>query len=67
MIHATYITSLSSAKEAVLGLPQLGVRFLACWQQQLESERNAKLQNCEADAQSMEPAGFWLSLHSLAL
>jgi len=29
MIYATYITYISSEKEETLGLPQLGVRFLA--------------------------------------
>jgi len=29
MIHATYITHMSSEKEATLGLPQLGLTFLA--------------------------------------
>jgi len=31
---------------------------VSCWQQQLECEWNAKCQNCEADAQRTEPAGF---------
>jgi len=29
MIYATYVTYMSSEKEAALGLPQLGLRFLA--------------------------------------
>jgi len=29
VIHATYITYMSSEKQAASGLPQLGVRFLA--------------------------------------
>jgi len=45
----------SSEKEAALGLPQLGVKFLA--------DSNSWFVNrtpiCEADAQSSEPAGFW--------
>jgi len=44
MIHATYMPS---EKEAALGLPQVGLRFLSdsnSW------NVNAKPLNCEADA-----------------
>ena len=46
MINATYITCVCSEKEALLGLLQLGVRFLAD-----SNSWNGKLQNYEACSQ----------------
>jgi len=46
-MHAIYITCMSLEKEAPLGLPQLGLRFLAdsnSW------NVNGKSHNCEPDA-----------------
>jgi len=37
MIHATYITHMSSEEEAALSIPQLRLEVF-CWQQQLECE-----------------------------
>ena len=56
MMHTTFRTYLSSEKKAGSGL-QLGLRFLA----DADSNKwnvNGKSRNCEADAQSTEPASF---------
>jgi len=53
--HDTFhIKYIFSEKEAALGLPQLGVSFLA----DSNSWKLSKPQKCEADAQSTETAGF---------
>jgi len=58
MIHETYVTYMSSVKETVLGLYLSYICEIPCWQQQMECDWNAKLQNCGAYAQE-----YWASWH----
>jgi len=56
---------MSLENEAALGLPQLGLKFLADGSRW--TVNGTPNLNCEADAQSTESAGLWqLFLHSLA-
>jgi len=58
MIHATYITYMSSENEVDLGLPSLGVRFLA---DSNSSNMNGtpNLRIVRQMLKRTEPASFW--------